>query len=398
MTGPASARWPLACFVAEGLFWGTWAALLPDIRAQVGASDAELGLALVGAGIGALPAMVITGRLWARMGWSLLPLTAFGFALAALGPLFAPTPIALALAMVFVGAFSGALDVAMNAAVSDVEAATRRRLMFAAHALFSLAVLIGSVTTGLLRETGGGSDTALPVVAAMLAVVAAGTVSSAVRGRASRADDTGTPDAGPGLRTSLLITFAALCAGAFLIEDAVASWSALHLERELAAGPAIGGAAPGIFAGAMFLGRSAGQWLGARFTDRALLAGGALTTAIGLGLAAVAGTQIVALTGFALAGAGVSLVAPALFARAGRMAGARGRGSAIALLTVFGYLGFVIGPVLMGLVSEAAGLRVALAMLGGLALILAPAGLLIFNARRAGTFAEGEELLKTSRG
>ena len=62
-----TARWPLACFLALGLFWGTWAALLPEIKAQVGASDAEMGLALVVAGFGSLPAMILTGRIWRRL-------------------------------------------------------------------------------------------------------------------------------------------------------------------------------------------------------------------------------------------------------------------------------------------------------------------------------------------
>src|SRR4030095_9550254 len=93
----SSARWPLACFLAMGLFWGTWAALLPDIKAQIGATDGELGLAMVGAGLGSLPAMILTGRLWRRFGWWLLPGTALAFAVSALTPISARTPFELGL-------------------------------------------------------------------------------------------------------------------------------------------------------------------------------------------------------------------------------------------------------------------------------------------------------------
>src|SRR6187200_476617 len=159
-----------------GLFWGTWAALLPDIKAQVGASDGELGLAMVAAGLGSLPAMIVTGRLWRRLGWWLLPVTATAFALSALGPIFASSPLALGAALLFVGASSGALDVSMNSAVSDVEVAQDRRLMYGAHALFSLAVLIASVGTGLARQAGVAVGPPLTVSAVVFAALAVGTI------------------------------------------------------------------------------------------------------------------------------------------------------------------------------------------------------------------------------
>lgn len=395
MSAP-SARWPLACFAALGVYWGTWAALLPDIRAQVGASDAELGLAMLGTGAGALPAMLLTGRLWRRFGWWLLPACATAFAIAMLGPALAFTPVALGIAVAFVGAASGALDVAMNAAVSDVEVAANRRLMYGAHALFSLAVLVGSVVTGIAREAGLGPSQLLPAAAAFMAVVAVGSITSArtklptpvaaVQTRATRR-----------LAVQAIAVLAVLCALAFLIEDAIQNWSALHLERGLGATPAIGGAAPGIFAGAMFLGRSSGQWLGSRFTDRTLLVCGALVAAAGLVIVAYAPTAPIGIAGLAMSGAGVALVAPALFARAGRMAGPSGRGAAIASLTVFGYLGFLVGPVVVGLVSQAAGLPTAIAVLAVLALLLAAIGAIALGGRRSGSYAEGEELMKTGR-
>jgi hypothetical protein len=397
-----SARWPLACFAAMGVFWGAWAALLPDIRVQVAASDAELGLALVGAGAGALPAMLLTGRLWTQFGWWLIPLTALTFGAATLTPLLAASPLALGVAMLAIGASSGSLDVAMNSAVSDVEAAQGRRLMYAAHAFFSLAVLVSSVATGLARELGAGPVHVLPVVAAVFIVAAVGSATSA---RRSALAGIGTPvpagmPAAGGMpsATGAIVALAVLCALGFLIEDAIQNWSALLLERELGAGPALGGAAPGVFGGAMFVGRSAGQWLGGRVSERDLLVGGALGAAAGLGIVSTAGNELVALAGFAISGAGVALVAPALFARAGRMAQPGRRGAAIATLTVFGYTGFLVGPVIVGLLSEAAGLRVAIACLGVLAIVLAIGGQLVLGGRRTAGFEEGEALLRTSRG
>jgi len=392
-----SARWPLAGFVSVGLFWGTWAALLPDMKVQVNASDAEFGLAMLGTGVGALPAMLVTGRLWRRLGWWLLPMNGLLFAAATLGPVFASSPLTLFVSMVFVGAASGALDVSINSAVSDVEVSADRRLMYGAHALFSLAVLIASVATGFARDAGYGPSTVLPVAATVMALIGIGSFASARTPLAEIAAASGSVSRAARQAAQAITALAILCAVSFLIEDAIQNWSALHLERGLGASPALGGAAPGIFAGAMFLGRSGGQWLGARFKDRALLVSGSLLAAVGLVIVAFAASPVVALVGFALAGGGIALVAPALFARAGRLAGSSGRGAAIARLSFFGYFGFLIGPILMGFVSQAIGLPAAFLSLAVLSIGLAAAGAAVLGGKHAGTDREGEELLKTSR-
>jgi MFS family permease len=405
VTGPQPATrvpgalWPFACFTAIGIFWGAWAAVLPDIKVQVGASDGELGAAMIATGLGALPGMALSGRLWRTVGWWLLPAATGFFAIAALGPLAADSPAMLAFTLLFVGAGSGALDVAMNSAVSDVEVGHDRRLMYGAHALFSLGALVASLATGFAREAGAGPAGVLSVAALALALAALGSLRVASAGHAAAREPEATALADPRARPSLrtLASLAVLCALAFLIEDAVQNWSALHLERDLLSPPEIGGAGPAVFAGAMFVGRSAGQWVGAHYSDRLLLTSGALGAAAGLLVAALTPAAPVALAGFAVAGAGVAMVAPALFARAGRLADAQHRGAAIATLTSVGYMGFVVGPGLIGLVAQLAGLPAAIGVLAALALVLSIGGAWLMRTSRRDAFPMGQELLRTGR-
>lgn len=371
------------------------------MKLQVGASDGELGLALLFAGVGSIPVMLVTGRIWRRAGWWLLPVAGLFFAVTILFPIFASTPLLLGAAVFFAGAGSGALDVSMNAAVSDVEADTGGRLMFGAHALFSLGVLVSAVATGFARQVGAQPAQILAVVALITALVALGSVQAARNSSRVHADSRENPDSSrPATnRMPAIAVLAALCAVGFLVEDAIQNWSALHLERGLGAGPALGGAAVGVFGGAMFVGRSLGQRLGDRFSDRALLSGGAVGAAIGATVLSLAPDPAVALIGLALAGAGISTVAPALFARAGRMTDPAGRGAAIAQVTALGYSGFVIGPGLVGLIAQVTNLRTAIAFLGLLALVVAIAGAYLLRGKDpAGTFDEGQELLRTGRG
>ena len=392
---------PIACFAALGIFWGSWAALIPQIKAQTGSSDGELGFAMLISGTGAILAMLVVGRLWQRFAWNLLPITGLWFALAGIGLALANSTPTLALALFFIGGGSGALDVAMNAAVSDVEVSSGSRLMYGAHALFSLAVLVASVSTGLARQAGASPLLILGTVAVIIAAVALSTIGSARRSYRRSAPVPTTDVGAAASRSAAFLTglgaLALLCALGYLIEDATQNWSALHLERDLGATPALSGAAPGVYAAAMFLGRGSGHRLGVMFSERALFSGGALLAAAGIAILAVAPTAIVALVGLAGAGAGIAMVAPALYGRAGREAAANDRGKAIARLTVFGYTGFVVGPALIGFVSQASSLPAAIGTLAVLSVVLAIGGWLVLRGHPEGTFKEDEELLRAGR-
>jgi MFS family permease len=372
------ARGPLLAFAAFGAFWGAWAAVLPGVRTETGASEAELGAALLFVAVGALPAMLATGVLVNRVGPRLGPALLVFAATVTLPGLAGSVP-ALAAALAVVGAASGALDVIANAAVASLEATTGRRLMQAAHALFSAGLVAGSVTAGLAREAGVSPLHALLGAAAAVVLVAAASRGTAPAPRAERRSSR------PVLSPALVL-LGVLCAVAFVVESGVESWSAVFLEDELGASPATSGFGPGSFAAAMALGRLSGHVLGARVGDRVLMAAGAAVAAMGVLLASAAPGPLLALAGFALAGAGISVAAPIFFGTAGRVAGNAEQGGAVATVTTISYLGFLTGPPLMGGVAGTLGLRAAWVVLAAVAGLLAAAVLTLALPlrRRAG--------------
>jgi MFS family permease len=411
-----SARWAFACFLTLGFYAGAWGALIPDIKRQIGATDAELGLALLAAAAGTIPGTLIAGRLWRRYGWWLLPVTAIASGITLVGPMFANSPLALGIALLFTGFTSGMLDTAMNAAVSDTESTTGSRLMYGAHALFSLGGL-AAFPTGLARQLGAQPIHVLSVIAVAYILVGLGSVRAARRaqldhlatdGSAGATDGSAGATSGSAPRrglltflTGTLFALMVMCATSFFIEDAATSWSALHLEQTLTATPLLGGAAPGTFMLFMFVGRLLGQRIGARYSERAMAVGGAATAAIGLAAFALAPSPIVALGFMAIAGTGIALVAPALYGRAGRTAATRDRAAAIARLTSFGYFGFLLGPPVVGAMAQAVGLRGAFLVVAGLGALLAIGG--YFALRGGGdkgpaSDIEAEVLPTTARG
>src|SRR5690349_11163593 len=70
----------IVAFAAFGAFWGVWGASVPRVQRQAGLDDGRLGFALLFVGAGALPSMLLMGRAVDRWG----PKVA-GAAIAALG-------------------------------------------------------------------------------------------------------------------------------------------------------------------------------------------------------------------------------------------------------------------------------------------------------------------------
>jgi MFS family permease len=364
-------RGPLTAFFALGAVWGGWAALVPAIQDAVGATKGQLGLALLFVAVGALPAMLATGGLLDRRGPRVLPAMLTGLAVATVLPAFASSVAALAAALLVLGVATGAVDVAMNGAVAELEARRSTRLMQTAHGLFSAGVVAGAIGVGLAREAGASRLTCLAAVAAVVLVAAVLNLGHARV--ASRRVTTGPRR--PRLRRAV-IPLGIACAAAFLIEGGIESWSALFLERELDARPVVGALGPAGYAFAMMLGRFSGQRLERVLGDTRLLASAATVAGVGLVIASLSTTAPVAIVGFFLGGAGVSVAAPALLGAAGRRAGAGDRGASVATVTTIGYLGFLVGPPIVGAVAEAVGLRVAFA-----ALALVAAALVVATPR-----------------
>jgi MFS family permease len=355
----------IAAYCGFGLFWGTWAAIIPDVKRAIEGNDAELGLALLGAGLGSVPAMAFAGRLFDRFGQQGLPVTLAVFALTIPLPALAASPAALFAWLLVLGAAGGVLDVVMNASVAEEESRTGRRLMQAAHARFSGLFLLGSVLTGVARGAGAGHGAALVVTAAIVFSIALLNRAATSPIRRERHSDRRPVE-------PALVMLGAICLLVFVVEGSMEAWSALHLERTFGTGATIGALGPGLFALAMVTGRTVAQIFFRRLSDGQLLLGGGLVAAAGAVMAAAAPTAWVALAGFLVTGFGASVGAPTLFGLAGRASPAQG--AAVGTVVTVGYIGFLIGPPLVGWISEATNLRVGFMFLAGTACFFGLAG------------------------
>ena len=124
----------------------------PPARAQadLGLSDAGLGLVLVGFAGGAMVSSPVAGRLVGTVGSRpvvVAAATVLGASLWLAGA--APQPVVLAAALALIGAADAAMDIAMNANAGAYEALSGRSVMHRLHGLWSLQ--------GARRRQGGGA-------------------------------------------------------------------------------------------------------------------------------------------------------------------------------------------------------------------------------------------------
>jgi hypothetical protein len=109
----------------------------------------------------------------------------------------------------------------------------------------------------------------------------------------------------------------------------------------------------------MAFGRLLGDGLTERLAPATLVRSCGVLAALGLGTALAVGQPLVALVGFACAGAGFSVVFPAALSAAGRTGG-MATGPALAAVSTAAYTGFLVGPPFIGFLAELTGLGYAL--------------------------------------
>lgn len=344
----------LGGFMAFGLFWGAWSAVLPTVQVSSGSTDGELGATLLMIGLGALLSMRLTGRLVDRVGAGVLPVVMVAFAVVGVLPAFASSPVVLGAALLLLGAVSGATDVAINATGVHAEVRSERPVMNLAHAWFSLCVVLASLGTAAVRAAGAGPRPVLGAVCVLIAAIAVLALAPStlrtreVSGHGAKppVPQTSAPQRrGRTWRLSMpLIVFGSLGALAYLVENAWQSWSAVYLETTLDASVGLSSTAPAVFASAAAAGCFAGNALARRFDPVRLLSAGALTASVGTLVAATAANPWIGLVGIAVAGLGTSVCAPTVISLAGAWAGPQRRRAAVSTVTTVAYLGFVARP------------------------------------------------------
>ncbi|MFW8628271.1 MFS transporter [Deinococcus sp. ME38] len=357
--GEAARRALSVIFLINGALFATWAVNIPGIRDALDLSEAQIGAALLAIGLGSLCSMTITGGWTARYGSHRVTWVAAVLCmLTLLPPFLAPGLPLLIAALTVLGAANGSMDVAMNAQGVTVEQRLGRPVMSRLHAYFSLGGVVGAALGTLLVGR-------IPMTTHAVTVTVVTAAAALIAGRfllPDRPPATPTPAAEAAPRrvpiSAAAALLGALCFLGMLSEGANYDWAALYFRDVLGSPGGQAGLGYAAFVSTMTLGRWFGDRLRTRLGDEAIVRGGALVTAAGLGLALLTRDPLLAAAGFALSGLGLSNVVPVMYGAAGHALGGRG----IAQVASIGYGGFLLGPPAIGFIAAQVGLPAALGL------------------------------------
>ena len=215
----------------------------------------------------------------------------------------------LCLALAAMAAANSVIDVAMNVQGIALERRLGHPALSGLHAAHSFGVLGGGLA-GMGAAGAGLAPLAHFGAIAAVAALAPPATRPLIEDREPRGD--GRP-ARPNARLALL-GLLAFCA--LLCEGGANDWSAIHLRSERDAGETLAAGAFVAFSLALALGRLAGDRIVGLAGRAGAVRGAAIVAAVGLGLAIVTSAPLPTILGWALFGAGISLIAPTVIGAA----------------------------------------------------------------------------------
>ena len=366
---------PAWVFTSVNILIGTWILYLPHVKLKFDLTDSEIGVALFFTACGLLISIPFVPAINKRIGIGRS--TQIGILLLALCfnlPLLAPNYYTLCISLLLTGVFSGLTSTSMNALVSVIEKEDQVNFMSASHGFFSLGGFLGAgLGSFLITQFTNPSHHMLLI--SIVIILSSLFFSKNYVGIEELVDGSLKKDTN--IFKHIKPVFG-LCIIAFVIlfnEGAVEHWSNLFLYDVVKVTESKAGFGFVIFSLTMTLGRFLGDGISEKI-------GSVKSIGIGCAIAIIAYVLIlfsdfyVSVLGFGVLGLGISVIIPELYRLASKSK-EMNTSVAISVVSGIGFMGFLVGPVLLGLISSWSNLVMSYLFL--LALLVIALGLVIFR-------------------
>jgi MFS family permease len=351
-----------ALFFIQGIGFSSWASRIPTIQDKLNLSETQLGLVLFIIPVGLMFSLPCSGWLVSRYGSRQVvnaSIVCYFTTLVFIG--LSSSILQLLMALFAFGLFGNMVNISLNTQAVNVEALYSKTIMSSFHGLWSIAgfagAAIGTLMIGQQVEPVYHFLIAAALSLLILAIFSKGTIHS----------DSGTKSGGkfvwpdrPLVLLGLISFFSLVCEGAMF------DWSGVYFKKVVLAKESWMGAGYAIFMCSMAAGRFIADKLVARLGLKRMLQINGVMTATGLLISVLFPTLVTAMIGFSMVGFGISSVVPLVYSAAGKSK-ILSPGTAIATVSSIGFIGFLVGPPVIGLIAGAFDLRISffvIAMMG----------------------------------
>lgn len=348
-------------YFGQGIAFASWASRIPDIKHSLNLSDGALGSILLALPLGQLATMPISGRLVTKYGSKLiLTITAPLYVLALSNLGLATAPWHLAAFLFLFGVVGNMCNIAVNTQGSEAEKLFGRPIMTSFHGAWSIAGFTGALV-GLLMVN-------LHIIPYyhfwIIAFLIWGNVflnyKHLVPGKGAKSERK------PKLFTmpeGALLQLGIIGFCSMATEGAMFDWSGVYFKEIVKAPTSLVILGYASFMIMMATGRFVGDKIIEKLGRKKTIQISGLIISSGMFLSVFLPYIIPATIGFMLVGIGVSSIVPTVYSVAGKN-GKVAPGIAIAMVSSVSYLGFLMGPPLIGYISALSSLQYSYAVIG----------------------------------
>jgi len=342
-----------------GLIFASWASRIPDIKKALQLNDGELGQVLFAMPLGQLTMMAVSGYLVNRYGSRPVLITAmimYGIMLTFIAN---ADSFAYLFSVLFLfGIASNMANIAVNTQAVSLEALYKRNIMSSFHGLWSLGGLTGGILGTVFARTEWSVFTHFIIVLSF-GILGIFFFSGRLLSQDIKEADRDKTEKTFFKLDAAVIILGLIGFGSMFCEGTMFDWSSVYFSTIIQ--PDESFVRMGYIAsmGAMTFGRFVADKFVNRYQASTVLKYCGILITAGLLLATARPGLILSTFGFLLVGLGVSSIVPICYSAAGRLK-TMSASIAITAVSSISFLGFMIGPPLIGLLSEITDLRIAL--------------------------------------
>ncbi len=354
-------------FFSQGLAFSTWASRIPTIKSELGISEGQLGTLLLLMPIGQLCTMALSGKLVAKYGSkNVLQIVVLIYPLILCSIGLAQNFYQLGAVLFFFGVVGNMCNISVNTQGVEVEKIYGKSIMSSFHGAWSIAGFTGALIGLLMMNLHVSTFYHFVIIYGLI-------VLNWLINKKYLVDSVPSP---PKEKKSLfskpdtvLIQLGIIGFLSMATEGAMFDWSGVYFQDIVKAPQNLIVVGYASFMIMMATGRFVGDYFISKYGKQRVMQISGVLMSSGLMLSVFFPQFIICTIAFMMVGLGVACNVPTVYSVAGKTKNIN-PGVALATVSSISFLGFLMGPPLIGYIAEAFDLRYSYALFACFGLIM----------------------------